>query len=112
MLPRSLLNGLFTLVGQHHFELILNTDVLTLLLTLELVVVAQTSSVVVLIFRMLQLDLTLRDVLMKMVRSMRTVLSLSMVVVQMVSPRPRVSISKAVTRLLHARMLSGAAVMI
>ena len=49
LLPRSLLNGLFTLVGQHQFELILNTDVLTLLLTLELVVVAQTSSVVELI---------------------------------------------------------------
>ena len=48
-LPRSLLNWLFTLVGQHQFELILNTDVLTLLLTLELVVVAQTSSVVELI---------------------------------------------------------------
>ena len=49
LLPRSLLNGLFTLVGQHQFELILNTDVLTLLLTLELVIVAQTSSVVELI---------------------------------------------------------------
>ena len=49
LLPWSLLNWLFTLVGQHQFELILNTDVLTLLLTLELVIVAQTSSVVELI---------------------------------------------------------------
>ena len=77
-----------------------------------MILVRKLSLVVAQTFRMLLQGLSLRDVLMKMVRSMRTVLSQSMVVVQMVSQRPRVSISKAVTRLLHARMLSGAAVMI
>ena len=43
--------------------------------------------------------------------TIRIVLSLSMVVVQMVSPEPRDSISKAVIMPLHAKMPNGAAVM-